>query len=111
MIRRPPRSTLFPYTTLFRSTRLAEWSQELTDTQQRLKTFAESFEPLQSRLDSASEDPVPLQGQAELLPLHAQDLAEAARKLFRRIPAEALRAFEEAFQQEVLTPLGGLWGV
>src|SRR5260370_10566799 len=25
MIRRPPRSTLFPYTTLFRSTRAAEW--------------------------------------------------------------------------------------
>src|SRR3712207_9408229 len=26
MIRRPPRSTLFPYTTLFRSTRSASWS-------------------------------------------------------------------------------------
>src|SRR2546427_12258220 len=25
MIRRPPRSTLFPYTTLFRSSRLAAW--------------------------------------------------------------------------------------
>src|SRR5689334_24331929 len=25
IIRRPPRSTLFPYTTLFRSTRLASW--------------------------------------------------------------------------------------
>src|SRR5258708_11176316 len=25
MIRRPPRSTLFPYTTLFRSTMLREW--------------------------------------------------------------------------------------
>src|SRR3712207_8328110 len=25
MIRRPPRSTLFPYTTLFRSERVAEW--------------------------------------------------------------------------------------
>src|SRR2546429_9848266 len=27
MIRRPPRSTLFPYTTLFRSSRREEWSQ------------------------------------------------------------------------------------
>src|SRR2546430_2846089 len=27
MIRRPPRSTLFPYTTLFRSERLAYWQQ------------------------------------------------------------------------------------
>src|SRR5258708_26619591 len=26
MIRRPPRSTLFPYTTLFRSSRAAKWS-------------------------------------------------------------------------------------
>src|SRR2546425_3012965 len=27
MIRRPPRSTLFPYTTLFRSPQLVEWQQ------------------------------------------------------------------------------------
>src|SRR3712207_8620838 len=27
MIRRPPRSTLFPYTTLFRSARLAAWRE------------------------------------------------------------------------------------
>src|SRR5256885_13770860 len=30
MIRRPPRSTLFPYTTLFRSEPGAEWLQRLT---------------------------------------------------------------------------------
>src|SRR3712207_7606541 len=29
MIRRPPRSTLFPYTTLFRSRSLADWKREL----------------------------------------------------------------------------------
>src|SRR2546430_12504879 len=29
MIRRPPRSTLFPYTTLFRSVHLSRWSDEL----------------------------------------------------------------------------------
>src|SRR3712207_8749159 len=28
MIRRPPRSTLFPYTTLFRSTSASEWVRE-----------------------------------------------------------------------------------
>src|SRR3989442_11712526 len=27
MIRRPPRSTLFPYTTLFRSVRLLKWAE------------------------------------------------------------------------------------
>src|SRR5258708_22362429 len=31
MIRRPPRSTLFPYTTLFRSLRIAEAMKLLTD--------------------------------------------------------------------------------
>src|SRR3712207_7085641 len=31
MIRRPPRSTLFPYTTLFRSSRGAAWLVERTD--------------------------------------------------------------------------------
>src|SRR2546430_11175712 len=35
MIRRPPRSTLFPYTTLFRSSRVGSWdgNQELQQTQ------------------------------------------------------------------------------
>src|SRR3712207_7823788 len=46
MIRRPPRSTLFPYTTLFRSSRgsqrtrpsHAEVSQQLVDPQRRWRT-------------------------------------------------------------------------
>src|SRR3712207_8554970 len=29
MIRRPPRSTLFPYTTLFRSARVRDWQPQL----------------------------------------------------------------------------------
>src|SRR2546429_4489184 len=33
MIRRPPRSTLFPYTTLFRSTRRIEKAQEAVEAQ------------------------------------------------------------------------------
>src|SRR3712207_3243131 len=32
MIRRPPRSTLFPYTTLFRSTEALQWRKRLNDT-------------------------------------------------------------------------------
>src|SRR5690349_24121877 len=39
MIRRPPRSTLFPYTTLFRS----KWSLRLANRAGRLSAFAESF--------------------------------------------------------------------
>src|SRR2546425_7655100 len=37
MIRRPPRSTLFPYTTLFRSPRKDSASRPGTGTQQRLR--------------------------------------------------------------------------
>src|SRR5205807_8364764 len=33
MIRRPPRSTLFPYTTLFRSEKLVRWGLFLSDAQ------------------------------------------------------------------------------
>src|SRR2546422_4621018 len=36
MIRRPPRSTLFPYTTLFRSRGIQRRAQRLGDVQQRL---------------------------------------------------------------------------
>src|SRR3989442_8817530 len=38
MIRRPPRSTLFPYTTLFRSLRLAA-----ADTSSQRRRYSESF--------------------------------------------------------------------
>src|SRR2546422_6216322 len=41
MIRRPPRSTLFPYTTLFRSRELKTWSEpDLTVTAQRIADLA-----------------------------------------------------------------------
>src|SRR2546426_2189259 len=33
MIRRPPRSTLFPYTTLFRSVQIGDWGQPNTSFQ------------------------------------------------------------------------------
>src|SRR3712207_9066624 len=39
MIRRPPRSTLFPYTTLFRSITEEEWLAFMDDLQQALDRF------------------------------------------------------------------------
>src|SRR2546425_7774089 len=40
MIRRPPRSTLFPYTTLFRSTNAVDWTlHHPTDGQQQFEAF------------------------------------------------------------------------
>src|SRR2546422_2418330 len=40
MIRRPPRSTLFPYTTLFRS---SSWRRPSTRTSSKLATFAQAI--------------------------------------------------------------------
>src|SRR5256885_9975630 len=38
MIRRPPRSTLFPYTTLFRSRNLDAWFARIIDAKQSART-------------------------------------------------------------------------
>src|SRR2546422_7995602 len=48
MIRRPPRSTLFPYPTLFRSVQLAPWATELP----QLLVWAKSplFDPVKVML-------------------------------------------------------------
>src|SRR2546429_9568993 len=43
MIRRPPRSTLFPYTTLFRSARVCASSRRTLDRTRRTATAATSF--------------------------------------------------------------------
>src|SRR3712207_7219773 len=50
MIRRPPRSTLFPYTTLFRSGGIYEWDgQGLADGSYLCVLTAEDIEGTQSR--------------------------------------------------------------
>src|SRR5260370_3749737 len=55
MIRRPPRSTLFPYTTLFRSESQADWEGLLTDLYRRglegNKRSEEHTSELQSHLN------------------------------------------------------------
>src|SRR5438105_5916037 len=53
MIRRPPRSTLFPYTTLFRSLRYHVWPASLgcRNTGQPLVRSEEHTSELQSRVD------------------------------------------------------------
>src|SRR2546425_2076915 len=52
MIRRPPRSTLFPYTTLFRSRVMADQVFELV--------YAEFIEELRHNLSPQSDQPVPV---------------------------------------------------
>src|SRR3712207_8401301 len=60
MIRRPPRSTLFPYTTLFRSIRMLLTVYDRPETPLALETFINIADD-QQRADFA-----PLAGQAEL---------------------------------------------
>src|SRR5437588_7814709 len=57
MVRPPPRSTLFPYTTLFRSMPLGPWREPHT----RLVTFD------QSRLDRSEEHTSELQSHSDLV--------------------------------------------
>src|SRR5258708_31878509 len=54
MIRRPPRSTLFPYTTLFRSPPTASTSPTLSETSSRLPTATRSSKQSMTLLLSVS---------------------------------------------------------
>src|SRR3712207_8560630 len=56
MIRRPPRSTLFPYTTLFRSPRAAEEELDgaVGNWRQLLERFASDRAPVYLRPDAAA---------------------------------------------------------
>src|SRR3712207_7496905 len=53
MIRRPPRSTLFPYTTLFRSARSSQRSQKPRALQPLLDSKTSRRPPRRSRLQTA----------------------------------------------------------
>src|SRR5256884_6332130 len=54
MIRRPPRSTLFPYTTLFRSNRLRKSESELRQARNELEAkVAERTDRKSTRLNSS----------------------------------------------------------
>src|SRR5260221_5309194 len=59
MIRRPPRSTLFPYTTLFRSDLAGKWDaldllEDVPSGNERLYVYQESFVPARNVLDRKS---------------------------------------------------------
>src|SRR3712207_6895182 len=50
MIRRPPRSTLFPYTTLFRSPKTITHTAKLADCDDLLDGFVREIEPLAAKV-------------------------------------------------------------
>src|SRR5688572_33345643 len=62
MIRRPPRSTLFPYTTLFRSSRMLVRLTDLT-----VQTGPASSERIVSSIDRSEEHTSELQSQSNLV--------------------------------------------
>src|SRR3712207_9300584 len=56
MIRRPPRSTLFPYTTLFRSRDLARVNGALAERRQNLRRLITSLNELNGELAGHDDD-------------------------------------------------------
>src|SRR2546427_11564540 len=52
MIRRPPRSTLFPYTTLFRSSLQGQWQGECHDECTKARLVTENREVVDRRCDA-----------------------------------------------------------
>src|SRR2546425_2723960 len=54
MIRRPPRSTLFPYTTLFRSQPIVDAQKTVSELQTRVKAL-ERLVPVLATLDEQTE--------------------------------------------------------
>src|SRR5438270_2663723 len=71
MIRRPPRSTLFPYTTLFRSARTGGTARVLDEKQGRFELFGVSPEAITQALPRAEvrseEHTSELQSQSNLV--------------------------------------------
>src|SRR3712207_7182782 len=62
MIRRPPRSTLFPYTTLFRSARSSALSTGSPDRARRRRDEPAALPGHQRRRHPRARDPVPRRG-------------------------------------------------
>src|SRR2546422_6628091 len=101
MIRRPPRSTLFPYTTLFRSLELAQQAPELPALQRplarRLVGVAPERERARGVADALDVEARDLPLEAALLQQHHllgnEDIVEA--QLCPLFPRHELRAFSK----------------
>src|SRR2546425_4550541 len=67
MIRRPPRSTLFPYTTLFRSQRKSALAERLKSTADELDKLQNQKQPIPASLKRSEEHTSELQSLAYLV--------------------------------------------
>src|SRR2546425_11439002 len=129
MIRRPPRSTLFPYTTLFRSLSYAKLREEWRDLLTRRPTFREPLAPYLPLLDAWARWPTervaPLTWTAaqceerwrrgvpllsEVLPsIHQQDIEDLLGSSLDFLaavgePEEELRRLAEAWDRGEISP-------
>src|SRR3712207_8486688 len=75
MIRRPPRSTLFPYTTLFRSLMLSQTdlSTLTQDHRRALENFSDMFRQI---AEAKGERVTPTEADLDILLEHVRDLKE-----------------------------------
>src|SRR2546430_12684281 len=100
MIRRPPRSTLFPYTTLFRSVRIAHERELLVLEDNPYGLLRYEGEPLPT-LYSLDADEVGARGSADLLifPGTFSHILSAGRPLRSSVaPPAGVRALQLAAQ-------------
>src|SRR2546430_16746080 len=80
MIRRPPRSTLFPYTTLFRSERFKEWVWQADSRRERLvRLYNDTFS--HARLRTFNGEHLTLPGASSTIQLHTHQKAGVWRIL------------------------------
>src|SRR3712207_9220609 len=84
MIRRPPRSTLFPYTTLFRSQRLGYAGSLVAELTVREGTLRAEEEALGRRLQELEEELVRIERLLEALEDGAEDLRTESLRTDRR---------------------------
>src|SRR2546428_4700640 len=97
MIRRPPRSTLFPYTTLFRSMKSGNYTQRVTPPKGKdeLERLAVTFNAMADTIEADfNELHHQEQWRRDLLANIAHDLAT---------PLTAIQGFSEALADNVIT--------
>jgi hypothetical protein len=77
----------------------------------KVDQLSQLFQQLVTTAQASARKQAPVAPVTELFPDGATDLPAAAAWVLDKLPADTVRRFDEAFQQEVLAPRGGLWGL
>jgi serine/threonine protein kinase len=89
--------------------RLVGFMQELRSGRVALRQFGATLVPMALPQPVTSE--ISLPNSTVLLPDKCNGLEEAARSVFKRFGSKLCQPFEQAFEVEILQPLGGLWAL